>query len=111
MADRYQVPRAMGPLCQQPAKLFDRVFPAPSRHIGIPYTLLHICNRTRHYIYTCVLNQFLLARRVAVGITQVTALILRHDCTASKTRLPNLLIRETDEALPCLICRVPHIVC
>jgi hypothetical protein len=36
---------------QQLAKLFDQVVPAPSRHMGIPSTLLYICSRTRHCIY------------------------------------------------------------
>jgi hypothetical protein len=56
----------MEPLCQQLAELFDPVVPAPSRHMGIPSTLLHICSRTRRCIYNCDLDQLLLARRVAV---------------------------------------------
>lgn len=41
----------------------------------------------------------------------ITALIPKHHFTASKTGLPALLIREINEALPCLICWAIPIMC
>lgn len=69
--DEQQAPTAPEPLYRQLAELFDPVVLAPSRHMGIVSTLRHICNRTRIYIYNCILGQFCLAQQVAVDIAHV----------------------------------------